>query len=52
MFYNPYNNPDNPFGSTEAVFDFISCWKTPSKDIGNRGGSYLTFFSSGRSIRP
>merc|ERR1711988_2076257 len=50
VFYNPSNNPENPFGSSEAVFDFISCWKTPDEDMGNKGGSYLTFFSSGGLI--
>ena len=44
VFYNPSNNPENPFGSSEAVFDYISCWKTPDEDMGNKGGSYLTFF--------
>jgi len=48
VFYNPNNNPENPFGSAEAVYDFISCWKTPEDEkMGNTGGSYLTFFSSG-----
>merc|ERR1719270_1530329 len=46
VFYNPFNNPENPFGDSESVFDFISCWKTPDEDMGNKGGSYLTFFSS------
>jgi len=50
VFYNPSNNPENPFGSSEAVFDYISCWKTPDEDMGNKGGSYLTFFSSGGLI--
>ena len=44
MFYNPYDNPENPFGSAESVYDFISCWKAPEGDMGNKGGSYLTFF--------
>ncbi|XP_059096796.1 uncharacterized protein LOC131891278 isoform X1 [Tigriopus californicus] len=44
VFYNPGNNPENPFGNSEAVFDFISCWKAPD---GNKNDSYLTFFSSG-----
>merc|ERR1719289_584475 len=47
VFYNPFNNPENPFGSAEAVYDFISCWKSPVGEMGNKGGSYLTFFSSG-----
>merc|ERR1712045_857398 len=44
VFYNPLNNPENPFGDSKSVFDFISCWKTPDEDMGNKGGSYLTFF--------
>eukprot|EP00092_Neocalanus_flemingeri_P014309 GFUD01015430.1.p1 GENE.GFUD01015430.1~~GFUD01015430.1.p1 ORF type:complete len:637 (+),score=121.39 GFUD01015430.1:1718-3628(+) len=47
VFYNPFNNPENPFGSSESVFEFISCWKAPEEKMGNSGGSYLTFFSSG-----
>merc|ERR1711936_967161 len=47
VFYNPFKNPENPFGSSESVFEFIACWKTPNDDIGNKGQSYLTFFSSG-----
>jgi Na+/proline symporter len=47
VFYNPFENPENPFGSSEAVYDFIACWKAPEGSVGNKGGSYLTFFSSG-----
>merc|ERR1711970_1427022 len=47
VFYNPFNNSENPFGSSESVFDFIACWKAPEEKMGNKGGSYLTFFSSG-----
>jgi len=47
VFYNPFGNPENPFGSSEAVYDFIACWKAPEEAMGNKGGSYLTFFSSG-----
>merc|ERR1712168_1149488 len=50
VFYNPFQNPENPFGSSEAVFDFISCWKVPEEKGGNKGGSYLTFFSPGGLI--
>merc|ERR1712079_793063 len=28
-------------------FEFVACWKAPDTSIGNHGGSYLTFFSSG-----
>jgi len=48
VFYNPFENPENPFGSSESVFDFIACWKAPEEKMGNKGGSYLTFFSSGK----
>jgi len=47
VFYNPFQNPENPFGSSEKVYDFIACWKAPQEAMGNKGGSYLTFFSSG-----
>merc|ERR1712241_307065 len=50
VFYNPFSNPENPFGDSKSVFDFISCWKTPDEDMGNKGGSYLPFFSSGGLI--
>ena len=49
VFYNPSNNPDNPFGSSDDIYEFISCWKSP-EDGGNKGGSYLTFFSPGGLI--
>ena len=48
VFYNPFGNPDNPFGSSANVFDFISCWKAPD---GNREDSYLTFYSAGKLSR-
>ena len=48
VFFNPFEHPENPFGSSEAIFDFIACWKAPEDDMGNKGGSYLTFFSSGK----
>jgi len=44
VFYNPFNNPENPFGDSKSVYDFIACWKAPN---GNRDESYLTFFSPG-----
>ena len=47
VFYNPYKNPNNPFGDTVSVFDFISCWKAPD---GNKNESYLTFYSSGKLL--
>jgi Na+/proline symporter len=47
VFYNPFDNPENPFGSSRSVFEFIACWRAPEGEMGNRGGSYLTFFSSG-----
>ena len=39
-----------PFGSAQSVHDFISSWKTPDEDMGKKGSSYLTFFSSGGLI--
>merc|ERR1712165_98902 len=44
VFYNPFDNPENPFGDSESVFNFISCWKAPE---GNYENSYFTFWSSG-----
>lgn len=44
VFYNPYDNPDNPFGDATSVYEFISCWKAPN---GNKAESYFTFFSPG-----
>ena len=49
VFYNPSQNPGNPFGSSDKIYEFISCWRSP-EDGGNRGGSYLTFFSPGGLI--
>merc|ERR1712038_1767137 len=44
VFYNPLNNPENPFGGHQQLYDLISCWKAPN---GNRDESYLTFYSPG-----
>ena len=44
VFYNPGGNPDNPFGSSDDIYDLIACWRSPEEEGGNRGGSYLTFF--------
>merc|ERR1712227_510475 len=50
VFYNPFNNPENPFGGASILYDYISCWKAPNGNLGNKGGSYLPFFSSGGLI--
>ena len=50
MFYNPFGHENNPFGDSESIFEFIACWKSPDAAMGNKGGSYLTFFSSGGLI--
>ena len=42
VFYNPFKNPENPFGNANRLYEFISCWKAPN---GTRDESYLTFFS-------
>ncbi|KAF0301993.1 putative urea active transporter 1 [Amphibalanus amphitrite] len=47
VYYNPADNPNNPFGSSERIFDFVECWKAPP---GNKDGSYLTFLSQGGFI--
>ena len=44
VFYNPYDNPENPFGGASILYDYISCWKAPN---GNLNESYLTFYSPG-----
>ena len=49
VFYNPFGHENNPFGDSESIFEFIACWKAPDAAMGNKGGSYLTFFSSGES---
>merc|ERR1719341_2172354 len=47
VFFNPFEHVNNPFGSSNSIFEFVACWKAPETSIGNHGGSYLTFFSSG-----
>merc|ERR1712241_1667668 len=47
VFFNPFEHVNNPFGSSNNIFEFVACWKAPDTSIGNHGGSYLTFFSSG-----
>ena len=47
VFYNPFQNPENPFGSHGNLFEYISCWKAPN---GNRDESYLTFYSPGETL--
>ena len=47
VFYNPFNNPENPFGGAGILYDYISCWKAPN---GNRDESYLTFYSPGKNL--
>merc|ERR1712018_811217 len=47
VFFNPFEHVNNPFGSSQNIFEFVACWKAPDTDVGNHGGSYLTFFSSG-----
>merc|ERR1712209_80526 len=47
VFFNPFEHVANPFGSSKSIFEFVACWKAPDTSIGNHGGSYLTFFSSG-----
>merc|ERR1712013_415975 len=47
VFFNPFEHVANPFGSSKSILEFVACWKAPDTSIGNHGGSYLTFFSSG-----
>ena len=45
VYYNPYGHENNPFGSSKALYNYLSCWEAPD---GNKDNSYLTFFSSGK----
>merc|ERR1719151_572860 len=47
VFFNPFEHVNNPFGSSNSIFEFVACWKAPEESVGNKGESYLTFFSSG-----
>ena len=47
IFYNPFANEKNPFGSASKVFQFVSCWPAPE---GNAENSWLTFYSTGGLI--
>merc|ERR1712013_225079 len=47
VFFNPFEHVANPFGSSKSIFEFVACWKAPEEKMGNKGGSYLTFYSSG-----
>ena len=44
IFYNPFNNEKNPFGSASSIYEFVSCWEGPED---NYGRSWLSFYSSG-----
>ena len=43
IFYNPYGNANNPFGSSTSIYQFVTCWKAPDSNAEN---SYMTFYSS------
>ncbi|XP_037079202.1 urea-proton symporter DUR3-like [Pollicipes pollicipes] len=47
VYYNPNDNPDNPFGSSDRLFEFVSCMRAPD---GNQDHSFLTFLSQGGFI--
>merc|ERR1712055_966303 len=47
VFFNPFEYVTNPFGSSNSLYEYIACWEAPGGKMGNRDGSYLTFFSSG-----
>merc|ERR1719305_1243986 len=46
VFFNPFEHVNNPFGSSNSIFEFVACWKAPDTSIGNHGGSYLAFSSA------
>ena len=56
VYYNPMNNPDNPFGSAAALYQFVDCWsgggasspeKVVEEEEATSNGDYLTFFNTG-----
>ena len=38
IYYNPFNNEKNPFGSATAIYEFVNCWPGPD---GNQDNSWL-----------
>ena len=41
IYFNPFNNEKNPFGSAAAIYEFVNCWPGPD---GNQDNSWLRFF--------
>ena len=42
IYFNPFNNEKNPFGSAAAIYEFVNCWPGPD---GNQENSWLRFLS-------
>ena len=42
IYFNPFNNEKNPFGSAAAIYEFVNCWPGPD---GNQDNSWLRFLS-------
>ena len=40
IYFNPFNNDKNPFGSAAAIYEFVNCWPGPD---GNQDNSWLRF---------
>ena len=40
IYFNPFNNEKNPFGSAAAIYEFVNCWPGPD---GNQDNSWLRF---------
>ena len=40
IYFNPFNNEKNPFGSATAIYEFVNCWPGPD---GNQENSWLRF---------
>ena len=42
IYYNPFNNEKNPFGSATSIYEFVNCWPGPD---GNQDNSWLRWLS-------
>ena len=29
IYFNPFNNEKNPFGSATSIYEFVNCWPGP-----------------------
>ena len=49
IYFNPFNNEKNPFGSAAAIYEFVNCWPGPD---GNQDNSWLRFLLFTNSLAP